>query len=157
MARIAAVQAPQRTFSMVQTNRYPVMDRFNAGTGDLRTPARAAKASQRNARGTYLVLFSDAPLASYRGGIAGLTAPQSKVGTLGRPRIDVKSQASLEYVGYLQRKQQQMERQMSGMVRRSLQVRRRMQHAVTGIVTDLTVDEAARVGKICLLYTSRCV
>lgn len=148
VARVAAVQAPQRTFSMVQTNRYPVMDRFNAGTGDLQTPARAAKASQRNARGTYLVLFSDAPLASYRGGIAGLTAPQSKVGTLGRPRIDVKSQASLEYVGYLQRKQQQMERQMSGMVRRSLQVRRRMQHAVNGIVTDLTVDEAARVGKI---------
>ena len=32
---------------------------------------------------------------------------------------------------------------MSGMVRRSLQVRRRMQHAVNGIVTDLTVDEAA--------------
>lgn len=148
MVRVSAVQASQRTFSMVQTNRYPVMDRFNAGTGDIRTAARAPVASRRNARGTYLVLFSDAPLASYRGGIAGLTAPQSKVGMAGRPRIDVKSQASLQYVGYLQRRQQQMERQMSGMVRRSLDVRSRMQHAVNGIVTDLTPDEAARVGKI---------
>jgi len=148
VVHVSAVQASPRTFSMVQTSRYPVMERFNAGTGDIRTAARAPVASQRNARGTYLVLFSDAPLASYRGGIAGLTAPQSKVGMAGRPRIDVKSQASLEYVGYLQRKQQQMERQISGMVRRSLDVRRRMQHAVNGIVTDLTPDEAARVGKI---------
>jgi len=144
--RAAAVAAaPQRTFSMVQTARYPVLSRFNAGTGDIRTPAHAAKDTQR---GTYLVLFSDAPLGAYHGEVAGLAAPQAKIGVLGRQRIDVKSQASLEYVGYLQRKQQQMERQMSGMIKRSLQVRRRMQHAVNGIVTDLTATEAARIGKM---------
>ena len=94
--RAAAVAAaPQRTFSMVQTARYPVLSRFNAGTGDIRTPAHAAKDTQR---GTYLVLFSDAPLGAYHGEVAGLAAPQAKIGVLGRQRIDVKSQASLEFV-----------------------------------------------------------
>ena len=144
--RADAAAVPQRAFTMVPTSRYPVIEQFNAGSGDIRTPAHAAKAALRNDRGTYLVLFADAPLAAYKGEVAGIPIAQTKVGVLGRPRLDVKSQAAQEYVGYLQRKQQQMERRMSGLIQRPLQVRRRMQHAVNGIVADMTSAEAARVG-----------
>ena len=145
--RADGVAVPQqRAFTMVPTTRYPVIEQFNAGSGDIRTPAHAAKASQGNDRGTYLVLFNEAPLASYKGEVAGIPMSQAKIGQFGRPRLDVKSHVAREYVGYLQRKQQQMERQMSGLIRRPLQVRRRMQHAVNGIIADMTTAEAARIG-----------
>lgn len=123
------------------------MDTFNAGSG-IRTPAGSAKAAGSKGRGTYIVLFSEDSLATYKGGTAGISAPQRKAGAYGVSRLDTRSAEALSYVSYLQGKQVQMERQMSGMIQRPLQVRRRMQHAVNGIVTDMSVSEAARVSRM---------
>ncbi len=119
------------------------METFNQGNGGVNTPA-AAKAGSKDSRGTYIVIFREDALASYKGGAAS----QYKLGAGGRQRIDVRSSESMKYVGYLQGKQLQMEQQMSGMIQRPLQVRRRMQHAVNGIVADLSAAEAARVSKM---------
>jgi len=130
-----------------RAQRNQTMETFNAGNG-VRTPAISAKAAGRNGRGTYIVLFSEDSLATYKGGTAGISAPQRKSGAFGAPRLDSRSPEALNYVSYLQGKQRQMERQMSGMIQRPLQVRRRMQHAVNGIVTDMSVAEAARVSRM---------
>ena len=123
------------------------METFNAGNG-IRTPAVSAKAAGAKGRGTYIVLFSEDSLATYKGGTAGISAPQRKASAYGMQRLDTRSAEALDYVAYLQGKQQQMERQMSGMIQRPLQVRRRMQHAVNGIIADMNVDEAARISRM---------
>lgn len=130
-----------------RTQRDQAMETFNAGNG-VRTPAVSTKAAGRTGRGTYIVLFSEDSLATYKGGTAGISAPQRKSGAYGAPRLDSRSPEALNYVSYLQGKQRQMERQMSGMIQRPLQVRRRMQHAVNGIVTDMSATEAARVSRM---------
>ena len=142
-----AIQTAPRFSLVSRAERNQVMETFNAGNG-VRTPAVSIKAAGRNGRGTYIVLFSEASLATYKGGTAGISAPQRKSGAYGASRLDTRSPEALNYVSYLQGKQQQMERQMSGMIQRPLQVRRRMQHAVNGIVTDMSVAEAARVSRM---------
>ncbi len=142
-----AMQATPRLSLASRAQRNQAMETFNAGNG-VRTPAISVKAAGRNGRGTYIVLFSEDSLATYKGGTAGISAPQRKSGAYGAPRLDSRSPEALNYVSYLQGKQRQMERQMSGMIQRPLQVRRRMQHAVNGIVTDMSVAEAARVSRM---------
>ena len=142
-----ATHAAPRLSLLSRAERNQVMDTFNAGNG-ARTPAVSIKAAGRNGRGTYIVLFSEASLATYKGGTAGISAPQRKSGAYGASRLDSQSRESLDYVSYLQGKQRQMERQMSGMIQRPLQVRRRMQHAVNGIVTDMSTAEAARISRM---------
>ncbi len=142
-----AMQAAPGLSLASRAQRNQAMETFNAGNG-VRTPAISVKAAGRNGRGTYIVLFSEDSLATYKGGTAGISAPQRKSGAYGAPRLDSRSAEALSYVSYLQGKQRQMERQMSGMIQRPLQVRRRMQHAVNGIVTDMSVAEAARVSRM---------
>ncbi len=142
-----AVRETPRLSLVSRAQRNQAMETFNAGNG-VRTPAVSVKAAGRTGRGTYIVLFSEASLATYKGGTAGISAPQRKSGAYGGSRLDSRSPEALGYVSYLQGKQQQMERQMSGMIKRPLQVRRRMQHAVNGIVTDMSAAEAARVSRM---------
>lgn len=123
------------------------MDIFNQGN-HVTTRAVAAKAGVAGSRGTYIVLFAEPALASYKGGTANIAAPQRKAGALGKARINARDSDSIRYVSYLQGKQAQMERQMSGLIQRPLQVRRRMQHAVNGIVTDMTDAEAGSVSRM---------
>ena len=142
-----AVRDTPRMSLASRAERNQAMETFNAGTG-VRTPAVSVKAAGRTGRATYIILFSEDSLATYKGGTAGISAPQRKSGAYGAPRLDSRSPEALTYISYLQGKQRQMERQMSGMIQRPLQVRRRMQHAVNGIVTDMSVAEAARVSRM---------
>ncbi len=142
-----AVRATPRLSLVSRAQSNQAMETFNAGNG-ARTPAASLKAVGRTGRATYIVLFSESSLATYKGGTAGISAPQRKSGAYGAARLDSRSPEALTYVSYLQGKQQQMERQMSGMIQRPLQVRRRMQHAVNGIVTDMSANEAARVSRM---------
>jgi len=142
-----AVRDTPRMSLASRAERNQAMETFNAGTG-VRAPAVSVKAAGRTGRATYIVLFSEDSLATYKGGTAGISAPQRKSGAYGAPRLDSRSPEALTYISYLQGKQRQMERRMSGMIQRPLQVRRRMQHAVNGIVTDMSVAEAARISRM---------
>jgi hypothetical protein len=122
------------------------IDAFNAGS-DVKTPARNS-ADASDGRGTYIVVLGDEPLATYKGSLAGFSAPPRRMGAYGKYKLDTRSSESLRYLSYLQRRQGQMEQQMSSALLRSLPVRRRMQHAINAIVTDLTPTEAGVVSRL---------
>ena len=111
-------------------------------------PAVSPKAGRPNARATYTVLFEEEPLASYRGGVAGLAMPKRMVSPGGRERLDVKSASAVAYVDYLQGRQRTMEQRIGQTLGTPLPVRLRMQHALNGIVVDMTPAQAARVARM---------
>jgi len=88
----------------------------------------------------HLVIFREAPLASYRGGV-GINAPRKDRSG----RVDVKSNQARNYVKYLEARQHEHEQRLGRALGRSLDVAHRMQHAVNGFVTVLSADEAQKV------------
>lgn len=124
--------------------------RWSHDIGDLpgAPPAVAPKAGQPGARATYTVLFNDAPLASYRGGVPGLPVPKRALSPGGRQRLDVKSAEAVAYVDYLAGRQRAMEQRIGQSLGISLPVRLRMQHALNGIIVDMTPAQAARVARM---------
>lgn len=61
--------------------------------------AQRASGDESAVTNTYIVRLADPPLASYRGGIAGL-APTNPA-ALGQTKLDVDSPASLAYLAHL--------------------------------------------------------
>ncbi|WP_143704002.1 MULTISPECIES: S8 family serine peptidase [Luteimonas] len=96
----------------------------------------------------YIVVFQDPALGAYRGEIQGLAAPQRTANARGKLRLDTRSAAARSYVGYLQTRQRDIEGAMALRLGRPLDVERRMQHAVNGIVVALDANEAARVATL---------
>ncbi len=86
-------------------------------------------------QGTFIVLFREEALATYKG------VQPTMVG--GKRRLDAKSAQSQTYVKYLQGRQQEIRGAFEQQIGRKLAVRHTMQHAINGIVTDLTKTEAA--------------
>jgi len=111
-------------------------------------PAAVPKAGQPAMRGTYTVLFDEAPLASYHGGVPGLPVPKRALSPGGRQRLDVKSAEAVAYVDYLAGRQRAMEQRIGQSLGISLPVRLRMQHALNGIIVDMTPAQAARVARM---------
>ena len=91
---------------------------------------------------TYIVLFREAPLASFRGGL-GIASPRDPRSN----RLNARSRAAQDYVRYLQNRQRNIEGQLARAIGRPLDVTMRMQHAVNGIVTVMSPAEAARMAK----------
>ncbi|WP_460457856.1 S8 family serine peptidase [Arenimonas alkanexedens] len=126
---------------------------LNVG-GGVNRPAAApdtrevAGTSETVAMGTFIVLFDEPSLATYQGGRAGLTMPPRYLGKSGKNRIDLNSIEAQNYLGYLQGRQMQLEQSMASATGRPLEVRQRMQHAVNGIIVDMTAEEALRVRKL---------
>ncbi|MBX9402504.1 S8 family serine peptidase [Lysobacter sp. BMK333-48F3] len=105
----------------------------------------------------YIVLYKEAPLATYAGEIASLPAPQRMAGAQnansaadgGAPgRLDVRSAQARGYVRHLDRVQHDHERGINALIGRPLAIERRMQHAVNGVITRMTQNEAARIAKL---------
>ena len=92
----------------------------------------------RGRPGTFIVLFDEPALASYRGGTADILMPPRHLHASGKTGLDGQSVDAQNYLGYLQGRQLLMEEQMASVAGRELEVRHRMQHAVNGIVVDLT-------------------
>ncbi|TQD40938.1 S8 family serine peptidase [Lysobacter aestuarii] len=92
-------------------------------------------------RQIYIVGYVEPALANYEGDRAGIPAPRRQGGAGGR--IDVQSGEARAYVADLARQQGEHVARAGRMLGRQLQVRRRMQHALNGVVTDLTRNEAA--------------
>ncbi|MCX7032776.1 MAG: S8 family serine peptidase [Arenimonas sp.] len=112
---------------------------------DVGTPAAAVETLEPGTPGTFIVLFEEPSLSSYQGGTAGIEmAPRELHGT-GKGRIDTRSLEAQNYLGYLQGRQMLMEEQMASVTGRDLSVRHRMQHAVNGIVVDMTTAESKRI------------
>ncbi|MEO7934695.1 MAG: S8 family serine peptidase, partial [Dokdonella sp.] len=96
----------------------------------------------------YTIVFKEAPLATYAGEVANLRAPDSAVRN-GMPiaKIDVNSAPARAYVSYLETRQQAFVDDLSSSLRRPLDVRARMQHALNAIIVRLDGAEAAQVMK----------
>ncbi len=109
--------------------------------------ASGANASNdsREERGTFIVVFKEAPLASYKGTVPGISAPEREFAAMGKGRIDVAGTEAQEYVDYLQLRQAQMETRMSTMMGRDVNPRLNMQHAINAMVVDMAPSEAKAV------------
>jgi hypothetical protein len=90
----------------------------------------------------HLIVFRDAPLATYQGERTGLPAPPRVDG-----KVDPNSSAARAYVADLARRQRGQEAVIAEDIGHPLDVSRRMQHAINAVVTDLTAAEAKIVEK----------
>lgn len=97
---------------------------------------------------TYIVVFKEAALASYKGTLPGIGAPERVRDKQGTMRLDAEGDNAQEYVDYLQTRQQQMETRMSLMVGRDITPRLTMQHALNGMIVDLTESEASAMRRM---------
>ena len=91
----------------------------------------------------HIVRVVDPPLASYRGGIAGL-APTSPE-TLGDTLLDVDSAASAAYLLHLKTLQDAVLVQMTSLLGRTVEAEHRYSYAYNGIAVQLTAREARLV------------
>jgi subtilisin family serine protease len=112
------------------------------------TPTVVPKAGVPQARGTFIVIFREPPLATYRGGVPGIAVPKRRLSPGGRERLDVKSAESQAYVGHLRRQQTEWERQIARAIGAPLPVRMRMQHGLNAIVVDMSNAQAQRVARL---------
>ena len=88
----------------------------------------------------YMVVFDDAPVALYRGGINGLKA--TNPGINGKTKLNPKSDHVQAYVEYLRQSQQSKLGQISQSLERDVQATFEMQHALNAVVLELTYAEA---------------
>lgn len=89
---------------------------------------------------TYIVGFTEAPLASYRGGLANLPAPQRSPDA--RSRLQAASPSAEAYVGALRGMQRQKLARIDRALGRHIVPLLSMQHAFNGVVVQLTASEA---------------
>ncbi len=114
-----------------------------------RTPAALAQKAGVDAQAaqtSYIVILSDAPVASYRGGVAGLEAIPRRTTAPRAGRLDVASAQAKSYAAYILNKQVSTEAQLSSKFGRAVVASHRMQHAINAIVLELSADEARQVG-----------
>lgn len=120
-----------------------------AGTsGAAAPPASSGINSLENVTSQHIVIFQEPALGGYQGERVGLPAPPRITAAKGKRRMDVKSAQARNYVKFLQQAQAGHEGQMARSAGRALKVRLRMQHALNGMVVDLTPQEAARIAKL---------
>lgn len=113
---------------------------INQGSGG-KTSASAGSVMEEQ-RGRYIVVFREPALASYKGTLPGLPQPERVRDESGALRLDVEGTNSERYVDYLETRQAQMETRMSMMVGRDVTPRLTMQHALNGMVVELSEAEA---------------
>ncbi|WP_133498412.1 S8 family serine peptidase [Cognatilysobacter terrigena] len=101
--------------------------------------------SMETRRDPYIIVFGEAPLATYRGQTQGYAAPSTLTTGPARGRLDVHSAAATRYVRYLQGVQGGHEADIARAIGRPLRVRDRMQHALNAIIVELTPAEAEKV------------
>jgi subtilisin family serine protease len=110
--------------------------------------AGAALTSHQAARSLYIVLFDEAPLATYAGGVAGIAAPP-RTGTAGRaPKLDAQAPQSQAYVAHLAQNQRDFLTAASATFGRSLQAEFTYAYAVNGLAVALSAEEAARIAQM---------
>jgi len=122
---------------------YAYSDSFNDGNG-IAPVGRGNKIGYVDDYATFIVLFKEDPLATYKGSKSQFSAPSKRAGMNGKLRLDVKSYEARNYVGYLQQQQRNLEAKMSSVIGHQFPVSKRMQHAVNGIIVHVSREEAER-------------
>ncbi len=112
--------------------------------GPLAKPMLAAVDGQ--GRRTYIVQLADAPLASYRGGVADIKATSPRA--TGAASLDVEAPASVRYLAYLDNRQERTLATMARTLGRGLDVTHHYRYAYNGLALRLTDDEAVEVGAL---------
>lgn len=121
---------------------------WNSGTdGGAAVPA-AQSAGGSDQPGTYIVVFREPALGTYDGEVAGLPAPQQRRNARGKLRMDVRGAEARNYVSWLRGRQAQHEQRMAAVAGRQPAVRLSMQHAINGLVADLSPAEAGRIARL---------
>ena len=122
-----------------------------AGSPDAASP-KPADALRANALQTYIVVFDEAPAASFRGfgraekGRPALAAT-SPVAT-GERKYNARSVEALAYVDYLDDLRRSRLNDASIALMRPLEPTRVFQHALNGMTVELTADEAKRIARV---------
>jgi hypothetical protein len=128
--------APAKAISTIKRNTSKVFTRVKGVSGEQK----------------FIVRFSEEPLATYRGGIAGLkaTAVNKKrvAGKRHAAKLSSRSPESLAYLAFLEKRHAKMEQEMSDRLGRSLNVKRRYKAALNGMAMRMTQDEAERLAAL---------
>jgi subtilisin family serine protease len=112
----------------------------------LATTLASAQAGAAAATERYIVKLDDAPLASYRGGIAGLAA--TNPAAIGAVKLDPTSAASKAYVDYLAGRQSAVLAALTAAIGRTATPVFRYRYAYNGFALELTATEAARLASL---------
>lgn len=91
----------------------------------------------------YILRFQDAPVASYRGGVAGLEATQPSLS--GRSQLDVNSAEAVAYTNYLRGRQSEHLNSVSQRVQRPIAAERTFVYSVNAAAVRLLPEEAERL------------
>lgn len=109
--------------------------------------AIAAKAEADATRVRYTIVLKGEPVASYRGGVAGLAAAPAIERGRRIGRVDLRSPQALAYVEHLQQRQAAFVADASAALGRSLQPVATMQHALNAVIVELDAHEAAIIAQ----------
>ena len=152
LALVAAAAAASGIAFLPEARTLPASGALHAASGIAGgaappgvTGTHGGQAAPTPSDGIHIVVFREPALGAYRGEIGGLAEPQRLQGPRGKARLDRGGLEARRYVGYLRDRQARFEQDISSRIGRPLAVESRMQHAVNGIVVDLTVSEADRV------------
>ncbi len=91
----------------------------------------------------YIVTLSDAPLANYKGDIAGLEATNPS--TRGENKLDAESSDSLSYISYLDEQRAEAITDINKSLGRELEIFYEYVAAMNGFAAEMTPAEAAKV------------
>jgi subtilisin family serine protease len=94
----------------------------------------------------YIIQLSDLPLATYTGGVAGLSATSPTA--TGDRKLNTRSAASQAYLNYLDAQQTQFVTAAGGLLGRPIQPIFSYQHAYNGVVLSLTPAEARQIAQV---------
>lgn len=94
----------------------------------------------------YIVQLSEPPLAQYRGGINGLSAPPRLPNRGGR--LDVRSAQARSYVAHLKSRQETFLTQLRQRFNAQVPTLQSYQHAFNGVVAKLSREQASEVAKL---------
>ncbi|MGH8174615.1 MAG: S8 family serine peptidase, partial [Rhodanobacteraceae bacterium] len=106
------------------------------------SPASASSAVSTTDRVRYTIVLKGDALASYRGGVAGLSAA-SRIATGRRAgRLDVNAPVSRAYVEYLANRQSAFVDELAASIGRPITTIAKMQHALNAVIVELDDAEA---------------
>jgi hypothetical protein len=108
--------------------------------------ARPANSKLQVYPGRYIVRLSDAPLATYRGGVPGLAA--TTPAATGARKLDVNSAPAVAYRNYLASKQADVVTAMRAATGRKITPLRTLDTAFNGLIVDLQASEVAKIAAL---------
>jgi subtilisin family serine protease len=99
-------------------------------------------------RKRYIVVLKAPALAGYRGTLMGMRAPERSRSRSGGLRLDTDGVSARRYVAHLRQEQARFQARLQTMTGRSVKPRMTLQHALNGMIVDLTDAEARSIARM---------